>query len=624
MRLQFRFSDSGRVWQPSLFNFTAPRLRVKWTPRNMAWLVVIAGLLMILAGAGFETHAQGVPLTNANAGIFDNIQEQYMQKAVKWEAGLRSIALSLFGGLAVISIAWTMIKLVLQKNELTAFIPTMAMQLLTLGFFLYLVEQGTWIATMVLQSFEAAGQRVGGVGTITPSYVVMNGFDCVFRIIEKVVDMSFSDSVAIGLPLVGCGIFILAAFVGVAILLLVTYIESYFVLYGGIVLLGFGALPWTRDIPKNYLIYAINVGVKLFVLSLVVSIGVEFSSDWPTMILNSKNDLIMHNTLYLGSGAAVFVAVAWKVPSIAAAISSGSVNFNASDVLGTTAAAAGVGAAAGALATGGASTVASGLKGAVQAGAAGTSLAAQQGSSGLGAAIKGLGHAASAAASEAGSAVKAGVGVSPPSSAAVDGRGRNVDNLGTRAANKLHQQVQNNSETAAAAPVQSQQPASTATAAAADPVTTGPSAGGANSADAGKPNDGAGSNAAVTGSPATGGAGESMGAGRQEERSVLQTAEANASPAASPSGTQGPTVGLSDASAPAAAPSAAGLPAAGAPAGPVQPAPPSRAGNASQGSRPDPQFQGAKNGGSTLKPPPLPPSDAASGGVSINIQATDD
>lgn len=564
MKIRFVFSDTGRVWEPSGFNFTAPKLNIRWTPGGLAWAIVIGGLLLAMLMT--DTQAQGVPLTNASVGIFDNIQEQYMQKAVKWEAGLRSIALSLFGGLAVISLAWTFIKILMQKNEATAFIPTMTLQVMTLGFFLYLVENGTAIATMVLKSFEAAGQKVGGAGNITPSYVVINGFDCVFRIIEKTIEMSLSDSLTIGLPLVVCGILICMAFVGVAILLLVTTIESFFVLYGGIILLGFGALPWTRDIPKNYLIYAINVGVKLFVLSLVVSIGVEFSSDWPAMIVASKNDLILHNTLYLLSGASVFVAVAWKVPGIAAALTSGSVNFNASDLMGSVASAAGAGAMVGAVATGGVGGLAAAAKGAMQATSAGASLAAQQGASGAGAALKGLGHAASAVKSEAGAALKARTGFAPPSPAAEDHRGRVVDNLGTRAANNLNQQAQAAREAAAAAP----QAAGTG-------ATPGADSGFGNAADS-APGVGA-----QAGADAGGGSSSSS-----DPASANASGRAAATPAASAAGSTPPSS-----------------------------APGNKGGSTSS-------FQNAKAGGSGLKPPPLPPSDAAQGGVQINIQTNDD
>lgn len=561
MKIRFAFSNSNRVWEPTLLSFkAAPRFRIHWTPRNIAWAIVISGLLLFLLIA--DTEAQGVPLTNASVGIFDSIQEQYMQKAVTWEKGLRSIALSLFGGLAVISIAWTFIKIALQKNDFSAFVPTMTMQILTLGFFLYLVENGTAVGTMILKSFELSGQRVGNTGPITPSWVVINGFDSCFRIIEKVVDFSLSDSVSLGLPLVLCGLALVACFTAVAILLLVTTIESYFVLYGGIILLGFGALPWTRDIPKNYLIYAINVGVKIFVLSLVVSIGVEFSNDWPAMIVASTNDLVLHNAIYLVAGGLTFAAVAWKVPGIAAALTSGSVNFNASDITGMAATAGGAGAMAGAVAasvvTGGTSGLAAAAGGAIKAGAAGTSLASQQGASGVGALLKGLGHASKAAVSEAGAALKAKAGLSSPSPASFDSRGRTVSNLGTRAANNINLQSQAAAEAKAGSP---------------RPGTGAGGAGGVDPAGAQQPSSG-GTNDSDTSTPA-------------------------ASASAPPSG---------NTSAPP----------------PRGSTPPGAGGQQSN-------LQGDNNGrsrpsgaGPQLRPPPMPPSDAAQGGVQINIQNHDD
>ncbi|MDH0074143.1 P-type conjugative transfer protein TrbL [Stenotrophomonas maltophilia] len=561
MKIRFAFSNSNHVWEPTLLSLkAAPRFRIHWTPRNIAWAIVIGGLLLFLLIA--DTEAQGVPLTNASVGIFDNIQAQYMQKAVTWEKGLRSIALSLFGGLAVISIAWTFIKIALQKNDFSAFVPTMTMQILTLGFFLYLVENGTAVATMILKSFELSGQRVGNTGPITPSWVVINGFDSCFRIIEKVVDMSLSDSVSLGLPLVLCGIGLVLCFTAVAILLLVTTIESFFVLYGGIILLGFGALPWTRDIPKNYLIYAINVGVKIFVLSLVVSIGVEFSNDWPAMIVASTNDLILHNTLYLLAGGITFAAVAWKVPGIAAALTSGSVNFNASDITGMAATAGGAGAMAGAVAasvvTGGTSGLAAAAGGAIKAGAAGTSLASQQGASGVGALLKGLGHASKAAASEAGAALKAKAGLSPPSPASFDSRGRTVSNLGTRAANNINLQSQAAAEAKAGSP---------------RPGTGAGGAGGVDPAGAQQPSSG----------------------GTNDSGTSTQAASASAPPSGNTS------------------------------------APPPRGSTPPGSGGQQSNLQGDNNGrkrpsgaGPQLRPPPMPPSDAAQGGVQINIQNHDD
>lgn len=610
MKIQFRFSDTGRVWEPRLLCISGAL-----TPRRLlGWAVVLTGLVMlcvVMSGA----HAQGVPLSDQSVGIFDNILEQYMKKAVTWEDGLRRIALSLFGGLATISLAWTFIKIMLQKNEATAFIPTITLQIFTLGFFLYLVEKGTWIARLIITSFTAAGERVGNTDSaLTPSWVAINGMDCVFRIVEKAADLGLTEQVSLGLPLLLCGLLLCFAFVGVAILLLVTLIESYFVLYGGVILLGFGALPWTREIPKNYLIYAINVGVKLFVLSLVIGVGVQYSSDWPAMIANSEVGDLLPNVIYLLSGAAVFVAVAWKVPGIAAAISSGALNFNASDVLGTGAAAAGIGAAAGAVATGGLSTLGAAATGALQAATAGTSLAAQQGASGLGAALKGLGHAGSAAFSEAGAAAKARVGFAPPSPAATDGRGRPISNLGTRAANNLHQQAQAVAEAKAAQPVPPAQGAEN------EPPATSPAG------PTGQADSSAGTPAAPAGpaAPATAAAAPSATAAAPVTTPPSGSLSAPAPSAASSSAAGSaapPARGAAASSGPSVFPPTGASTAGG---GGASGSAGAGTGTTRKGAAPFADVYQDSRAGSRLAPPTLPPDDAAAGGVTINLQTSDE
>lgn len=627
------FSAQARPWSMQL----KPEF---WTKRN---LLVLA--LTLVAFVAFGAYAGSASAQAPAIGIFDEILNEYVRRAQTWEDRLRSIALGLFGGLAVISIAWTFIKIALQKDDFKDLVPAMTMQILTLGFFLFLVEQGTWVAQMLLQSFMQAGRSVGGVGELTPSWVVVNGFDTCFATIEKLSDYAWNDMLIFGLPVAFCAIAILVAFVLIAVLLMVTIVEAYFVMYAGIIMLGFGALPWTREIPKNYLIYAINVGVKLFVLYLIVGIGIDLSSTWADAIQGTDQRGLIKTILLQLGGAIFFLTVSWKIPGIAAALSSGSINFNASDAVGVGAAAAAGGAAmvgAGVLA-GGAIKAAS--AGATQAVSAGTALAREQGASGMSAALKGIANAGGAAASETASAAKASFGFAPPSGASEDARGRSVGNLGTRAANNLSSQLQETRESKAAAPhVGGEKGVSDNTGHGA----SGSGAGAAQGAGAAA-TQGAGGES----SPAIAAAEAVNQAGAAEASAISNESPSAASPAidgAAPgtdsgsNGVAGNGPGGSPAadawSAPSASPSGdPAPPAAAAPstsggsAGqpPAAPSASSSAGTATPAGTPaakqgppPPEFksQEVSKGGLGPKQPPLPP-DAGQGGVSINMRDED-
>ncbi|CAD2265253.1 P-type conjugative transfer protein TrbL (plasmid) [Xanthomonas arboricola] len=414
------------------------------------WLIVTAGLLaMVLLTP--SAHAQGAPLS---VDIYDNIGAFYIQQAKSMEGILKPLAKQLFGTLTVISFALFFMRQQLMGNgDLPSLTGKFTFEIFKAGFFFWLIDVAPTYLMQFMGYFTDAGSKIGQTGTLSPSGIVVLGFDTCFRTFDAIGRMGWGDTAAFGLPLALCAIGILICFALVAILFLIRVIEMHLIIYGGVLLLGFGGISFTRDIPKNYLSYAISAGAQLFMVYVVVGLGMQMADSWPqTLSTSSTPDDILRQVCQLVVASMVFAALAWSIPKAAASLVNGAVSMGASDALAPAGAAAAGAAAGAAVATGGASTLASATKGAMQAAAAGTSLAAQQGASGVTAALKGLGHAGRAMTSEAGSALKAKTGLQPPSPHALDSRGRSVDNLGTRAANNLQAQAQAAQEAAASAP----------------------------------------------------------------------------------------------------------------------------------------------------------------------------
>jgi len=301
--------------------------------------------------------------------------------------------------------------------------------------------------------FIQSGAAVTGLGELSASGIVVLGFDACFRTFDAIGAMGWGDTAAFGLPLALAGMGILACFAIVGILYLVRVIELYLVIYGGVLLLGFGGISFTRDIPKNYLSYMIGAGTQLFMLNVVIGFGMQLVISWPASLTQGTPDAVLRQVLQLFVGSAVFAALAWSIPKVAGSLANGAVSLGPNDAIAPAVAAGGAAAMGAAVATGGVSAIAAATQGAMQATTSGVSLAKQSGASGIGAAVRGLGHAVGATASEAGQAAKAGLGLAPPSVNATDSRGRNVENMGTRAANNLQGQAQQVRETKAGAPV---------------------------------------------------------------------------------------------------------------------------------------------------------------------------
>ncbi len=423
--------------------------------RYKPWAVAIGLLLVMLLFSGAANAQAPAPL---NAGLFDEIGNFYAVQAKAMAAILRPMALTLFGSLSLISFALFLYRQALSGDgNMQALIAKFAFEILKVGFFLWLVQKAPEFVMQFLGYFIDAGEKAGQTGPLSASTIVSLGFDSCFRIFDAIGEMGWGDTAAFGLPLALAGLLILACFAIVGVLFLIRMVELHLIVYGGILLLGFGGLSFTRDIPKNYLSYVISAGTQLFMLSVIIGLGMQLAGSWPaTLTTGGDGQNIMHQALYVLVSAATFASLAWSIPKVAASMVSGSISMGAADVMAPAAAAGGAGAGGGAGGTGGARAVVGGVgkaaTGAIQAQSAGVALASEQGASGLSAGIKGLGHAAGSMAKETGAAAKSKMGLRPPSPNAVDARGRSVPTMGARVANDLQGKKQALREGKAAGP----------------------------------------------------------------------------------------------------------------------------------------------------------------------------
>lgn len=425
---------------------------VRALPGRARMAMAAGGLAVIVLLFSAAAAAQQI---QPSMGMFDDIAAFYMQQAKAMQSVLEPFALRLFALLSVISVALFFIKQLSNGDgNLTTLVMRFALEVLKLGFFLFVVTQGPQLLLQFIGYFIQSGAAVTGLGDLSPSSIVVLGFDACFRTFDAIGAMGWGDTAAFGLPLALAGMGILACFAVVGILYLVRVIELYMVMYGGVLLLGFGGISFTRDIPKNYLSYMIGAGAQMFMLNVVIGFGMQLVASWPaSLTLDTTPDAVLRQVLQLFVGSAVFAALAWSIPKVAGSLVNGAVSLGATDAIAPAVAVGGAAAMGAAMATGGVSVLAAAAQGATQATSSGVSLAKETGASGVGAAVKGLGHAVGATASEAGRSIQASLGLKAPSVNATDSRGRSVDNMGTRAANRLQGQAQQAREAKAGAPV---------------------------------------------------------------------------------------------------------------------------------------------------------------------------
>ena len=104
------------------------------------------------------------------------------------------------------------------------------------------------------------------------------------------------------------GIVIEVCFALMAAVMLITLVQSYIVIAGGVLNMAFGGSRWTRDIAISTFRYALSVGAKLLMLQLLISVGQSIILDWAAQFSDLTN-----SALLILIGAAVVMLALVKV-----------------------------------------------------------------------------------------------------------------------------------------------------------------------------------------------------------------------------------------------------------------------------------------------------------------------
>lgn len=290
---------------------------MKASRSHALWLSALAVGLYLVAGSA---SAQAVP----NTAILDGIADSYEAAATGWMGPMLAYANRLFALLLTIELAVTGTKYVLEKDDTRSLIAALANKILGVGFFYALLQFApTWIPAL-MNSFRDAGATVGGATALSPSAVFARGLNFVIIIFKSISDMDIWDAVGLVLAALPAAVFIIIAFVVVAGQLLVTLIESYFVISATVIFLGFGGSRWTQDFVQKYLGYAISVGVKLMTIYLLIGASNTLFTGWAGLLSSSTAGLqFIINAWVVMGGAAFFAFLAWMIPSLASSMLSG-------------------------------------------------------------------------------------------------------------------------------------------------------------------------------------------------------------------------------------------------------------------------------------------------------------
>lgn len=366
----------------------------------------VATALFVASGLAFAMPAlaQGAGLSAPEPAV-QGLLDMIIQSANSWDGSLRKFGMSIFWSLATIQFVITMIPLAIRSGDISEIWGELVRFILTIGFFAALLLHSADWAKAIVDSFRIAGASAAGLGStgLKPGDMFGTAVELA-NTMNDVETWNPLTAVAIAVS----ALIVLLCFAFVAALMFVTLVESYIVINASVLFMGFGGSSWTREYSIAILRYAVSVGAKLFVLTLLVGIVLSSAKQWQAAYTNDSGSML---TLV---GLALVCAYLCKtLPDMIQGVISG-VSPGGGGMLGSmagiaavstsAAAAALTGGAAGGLVGGAAGGLGGGGAGGAAGGAAGGGLSGSGGLGGMGGSLAQsmAGHASAGARSAVG------------------------------------------------------------------------------------------------------------------------------------------------------------------------------------------------------------------------------
>jgi type IV secretion system protein TrbL len=263
--------------------------------------------------------------------ILNDIVRDYEAISTSWFSALGPIANKIFWILVAIQLTWSAIWWVIDREDGLAVVSSLLRQVVAIGFFYaLLLNGGTWVPA-VIQSFSQAGATAAGLTDLSPTGVFDQGLALANRILNATSDLGLLDGFFASLIAGITAIVVVIAFAIIAAQLLVALVESFIVIGAGVLFLGFAGSRWTKFFTERYLSYVASIGVKLFVLYLIMGVGMGIAARWMPVLERGGFSPIPF--FYVMGGSLVFVFLTWHIPSVAGSMMAGAVSLSLADAV---------------------------------------------------------------------------------------------------------------------------------------------------------------------------------------------------------------------------------------------------------------------------------------------------
>jgi type IV secretion system protein TrbL len=296
-----------------------PRLALIATSHGPAAPIAPARLAASLLGVALflalpaAARAQFTP----DAGILDGVVRAYQDTSASWLGLIQPLAQRTFAILAALELAVSGIFWAVGRDGLDAVAVALLRKFILLAILFSLLSLlPLWLPSLTA-GFEAAGQAASGTTAVNPSQILALGSTIASRMLLSLGVFGLLVN-PVGV-LVGTftAYFVILAFCLIAAQLCLTLVETYLVISGGALFLGFAGFRGTAPLAEGYLAYAFQVGAKIYLLYLLLGVGTGLAQQWAMLDFSPGGNPgapSLLNHFQVLCGAIVFCLLVWYIP----------------------------------------------------------------------------------------------------------------------------------------------------------------------------------------------------------------------------------------------------------------------------------------------------------------------
>jgi type IV secretion system protein TrbL len=249
------------------------------------------------------------------ATVVDSFADAYRTASQAWLARLVPVARGTFTVLAGIEVALSGAIYGLRRQALDDVAARFVLKFALLAGLLGVITNSTLWLQPIVDGFAAAGEHaIGANGTVNPSDVIDIGVAIAGRLLTALDAVGVLTHPATAMFAAISALIVVIAYVLVAAQLVLALVESYVVLTAGVVFLGFAACRATAGIAEGFLTHVVRLGVRIFLLYLIVSLGSELSRGWVDTITPDQLFAPASPIGQVLGGAVIFALLAMRIP----------------------------------------------------------------------------------------------------------------------------------------------------------------------------------------------------------------------------------------------------------------------------------------------------------------------